>query len=380
MVFVVRGLGLACEHASDRHGSEVSLRHDYVRAAVVGAAPYFAVVVGYLTLRYVLFDGLTFSPLLHTSTDPMRLALNGGVYVVTTICPWGLEELKPAFRTHPLAGLAVLGGAAIAGAGAVWLLRRELTKGDIAAAALLLVGIAPVARLYSPWNAYLPAAGGALLLASCATLAGLNSRRPVGVALLGMWIGAGAVFSVSHAQTWREAGHIVDGLLDAIEAEQALTDVPIVLANLPVELDGAPVFGGNWGLEAALRNRGLGVVLPLSFVHLSKSSEEVYLTRSEKDVVVALGSDGSFYRLPMPEIQTRSQFPRRQSSYTSGAWTITVESVNAQGAVDVVRLSCPEDNCRGALRVFANRRLVEPAPYEPSAGAMAPQATDLRSR
>jgi hypothetical protein len=328
------------------------------RSALSGAAPYLGVLLAYMALRYLLFGGLTYAPLLHSNTDPFRLLLNAGIYAGTSVAPWGLEDLKPAFRSRPDLALTVVAVGAISLLAFAIRARRNLGRADLIAGTLVLVSIAPVARLFSPWNTYLPAAGGALLVASALGLQPLG-RRFGRVALI-VWVLSSSVYCIGHAETWRKAGQMVSRLLETVTAERGQIAPGLYIANLPIEVDAAPVFGGKWGLDSALRLMGWQTSVGVAtYVHHDTANDDLEYRMVGDELVLSLPSPGSFFRLQIHSVLNRQQRPQPGMSYSQGPWKVSVESIGKQGEVQSVRLSAPEDQRRG-LRIWTGSELVSP--------------------
>jgi hypothetical protein len=290
--------------------------------------PYAAVLAGYVGFRYALFGHLPES-ILHTNTEPVRLLLNAATYGAKLFAPWGLEELKPYFRANP-AGLwvAVLAGGAAMG-GWLWHTRRHLRAAHLLGVLWVAFTLLPVLRLYSPWSTYLAAVGAAILVAF--VLDGLE-RRWVRRLALGVWLALGASYCIWQQWHWQRAGLLGAKIAAALARAAAVESGKIYLANLPVDLGEAPVFGGDWGLTAALHLQGgrADVEVLVGVCKHDLREELVVAPLDEQRFEVKLLSPDDFFRLETIEVLVKQVHPGPGYSYAKGAARISVRGLNRQ--------------------------------------------------
>ncbi|MFA6111212.1 MAG: hypothetical protein WDA75_20840 [Candidatus Latescibacterota bacterium] len=335
------------------------------RVALQASAPYLAVLLAYLGLRWFLFGHLAPAGLAQRSVDPIILTTNLVLYAATPVLPWGWGPLKPFFRGSPVLLEAV--AALILAALAVTIVRlwRHRCRTPLFLGAWVALTAGPVLGFYSPWNAYLPAAGVALLLGGAFTGGpgrgdALGSHqveapswamaRRAGAA---GWLVLAVAFQVLHAGEWVEASALRDRVL--AEATRAAEEEPgpWCLAGVPGEYRDVPVFGGAWGMTAALelaRVERLPVVLPA--VHLSDRRSGV-TARVDGDgrIYLATRRDGDFFRLDPVAVLARDVAPRAGYSYATGAFSVRVTAANTQGQPSALEVMLADGN--PAPRVLA---------------------------
>jgi hypothetical protein len=153
---------------------------------------------------------------------------------------------------------------------------------------------------------------------------------------------------------------MVSRLLETVTAERGQIAPGLYIANLPIEVDAAPVFGGKWGLDSALRLMGWQTSVGVAtYVHHDTANDDLEYRMVGDELVLSLPSPGSFFRLQIHSVLNRQQRPQPGMSYSQGPWKVSVESIGKQGEVQSVRLSAPEDQRRG-LRIWTGSELVSP--------------------
>jgi len=313
------------------------LRNGYsaFRSIVRICLPYWFVFSAYLALRFFLFGQLTHSPLLHTNVDPINLLINAARYVAAISAPWGIESLKPFFRTHHILLLPAAGALCALLLFGSWRARRQLRPEHAFFPIWIAVTMLPVLRIYSPWNTYLPSAGSAILipiLVSRFFRAYKNPARKEAIAV-GALVLLFALYSILHQIHWQEAGDLCKRVLDAAERAAEDREGRLYLANLPTEMGEAPVFGGGWGLTSGMTLRGCGGrIEPLIWERKVGPLEDISTVVTGAQVFeLALKNPDEFFRLESPEFLTRRLRPEIGYTYTKAEAQITVKGLSLRG-------------------------------------------------
>ncbi len=318
--------------------------------------PYAVVLAAYGLFRYLQFGHLPES-ILHTNTDPARLFLNAAIYGAKLFVPWGLEGLKPLFRANPAwLWAAVLGGAVLV-AGWFWHSRRRLGAAQLLGALWVAITLLPVLRLYSPWSTYLSAVGAALLMAF---LLDSLEKQKMQRLVFGALMALSAVYSIRQQWHWKQAGLLGERMVTEVIRTAAASPGKLYLANLPVELGEAPVFGGDWGLTGALRLRGYPAEVEV-LVGVSKAEIREQLRATpvdEQRFELALGSPGEFFRLETIEVLSKQLRPGPGYSYTKGSARITAVGFNDQNEPNRLEIDMGTPERLKQVRVWNGERLV----------------------
>ena len=314
--------------------------------AVLFVIPYLAVTAGYLLFRFIAFGQLSHSPLAHSNTAPVHLLTNLFAYIASALAPWGVESLKALVRAYPVPFIA--GGAigCMAVVGVAWHWRRAIGAPHVFALLWLLLGLAPVVRLYSPWNAYLASAGAAWLVAGLLTRRGplLLGRVRAGTAAVAIYCLLGFAYTISMQTQWRTASDMAAVFLDRLQARHCGDDRPVKLVNLPVELGHVPVFGGLWGVNSGLRLRGCSAtVVALTSVRQASPHTRFHSRRiGDREIRLDL-LDGSFFRLGGLDVLSHRTKPGPGYSLSVAGTSVTV--LRSEGGTPVsVQLSFPPDS------------------------------------
>ena len=223
----------------------------------------------------------------------------------------------------------------------------------------MLLSVLPVIRLYSPWNAYLPAAGSTLFVASIlgATMKTnekkLNLASIISCALLLLCI----TYSLSHQSHWRKAGNEVRSLLSSTERQLCNQPGTFYLLNLPVELEHVPVFGGEWGFLSALNLRGCAnKVIPLSAVHMQKSDGLIETVTDGGNVKVRL-FDEDFFRLYTLEVLSKKVEAKVGYSYSTHGFPAVVERVGEHRQPNAIAINMGPNIDWGMVHTWEKRKL-----------------------
>ncbi len=293
--------------------------------------PYGLITILYLLFRYALFGQMPYSPL-HANPTPLRLTVNAATYAAKCLAPWGLENLKPFFRAHPLLLMltAVVGfGGSL---GALWRWHRALTAIPLFGLVWFSISVLPVISLYSPWNTYLPSAGTALMLGALfdyTTRLGLPRRsRQVALAI---FLILSAIYSLSHQRQWLQARTLCAELTAA--AATLNSSGQVYLANLPAEWNEVPLFIGDWALRGTLAFRSQSSeITALANVIKTQREENLEIKRSgETAFSLRLLTAGDFFRLESMEILAGTHPLGIGYTYSKGGCQIRVASLDGQG-------------------------------------------------
>ena len=267
--------------------------------------PFAAVLGAYLLFRLVQFGHLSHSPLGHSNLAPVNLLLNFSAYTAAAIFPWGLEGLKPVVRAYPFVFSTAGGVVTAAALAAVWKWRQRLSVAHVICLALMFVSMLPVVRLFSPWNAYLPTAGSAMLVGGLLAGETGHFKLDLRAAAATLIVALGVTFSLGHQREWQRAGNAGRALLNEVESELCGREGRFYLANLPVEFGSVPVFGGDWGFLSGLQLRGCRAeVIPLAAVH-QENSEGLVLADVDGGSLSIKLHGGDFFRLYTTEVLSK---------------------------------------------------------------------------
>ncbi len=215
--------------------------------------PYGLIAAGYLLFRLALFGQMPSSPL-HAHVTATRILINAATYAAKCLAPWGLEALKPFFRTHPLLLILSAGASLTCGISALWYWRRDLQTVHLFGLAFFSLSVLPVISLYSPWNTYLPSAGTALILATLFAWSGKIGSNKLKVLTLCAFLALSIFYSLQHQQHWLAARRLCSQLTTAMASLP--TTEPVYLANMPAEWDDVPLFISDWALQGTLSIQG----------------------------------------------------------------------------------------------------------------------------
>lgn len=317
------------------------VRRNGLRQALYSVGPYFAVLAGYLGLRYWLFGHLPQVALAHKSTDPWTIVTNMVLYGGTTVSPWGLDWLKPAFRGN--CGLLAVAGvvALAAGLGSAVLLRRRLQRAHLFWAVWFGLTLAPVVRLYSPWNSYLPAAGAGILLATWLYHPGLGWWPRIGRCMAHLWLAAAVAFQFVYQTEWIRASDLCERVVAAAARVAAEERGPWYLAGVPAEYRGVPVFGGPWGIEGALRLKAKEGVLPtvLPTVHYGRlEAGTAAQVDSSGHITLRLENESDFFRLNEVSVLSRESIPAVGFVFSAGPYAARVAGISSQRQPSVLEI------------------------------------------
>ena len=308
------------------------------------ALPYVSVLLAYMAARYVAFGHLPTSPY-HANLAPTHLINTLARYTATVFSPWGLEALKPFFRSQPAFMLVLSGTVAILGALVAYRLRKRLQTWHLMCLTFCLITLLPVLRLFSPWTAYLPCAGAAMLISGVLrAIPEGTTRAHIGSAALASLILLNLLYTMSLQGQWRHASSICRSILNELTAAAPLYPNGLNLANLVVEVGEAPVFGSPWAFSSALRVRGIPIgVNPLASVRQETAATglSVIVTGSRSFRLALTGKD-DFFRLGIPEIISGRREPAIGQTANRSTARITVTGLGRHrraSEVDVVLAS-----------------------------------------
>ncbi len=300
--------------------------------------PYGLVAAGYLLFRLALFGHMPSSPL-HEQISALRLLINTATYAAKCFAPWGLEELKPIFRTYPLLLALSAGIGSILGGAVLWYWRRALRWGHFFGLAFFTLSVLPVVTLYSPWNTYLSSAGTTLVLAALFDWTGrsgltLKLKRSGLIAFLVLSI----IYSLNHQRHWLQARDLCTELTTAASAIESTG--PIYLANLPAEWDEVPLFISDWALQGTLRLQGTGrEIIALANLIKTQRAEQITINLvNEQTLSMHLTAANDFFRLESMEILTGARQLEIGYAYSKGTASIRVTGLSDQGQANALEI------------------------------------------
>jgi hypothetical protein len=340
---------IAAVHGLGRRGSW--------RLAAARMVPFAGLVGVYLLGRWALFGHLGPTGLAQRSLDPLQWLANLALYGATALVPWGLGSAKPWLRGNVAALVALAVPAlALALAWVTWRWRAGDRLPSLATAWALFTAV-PVLGLYSPWNAYLPAAGTALLLAGMGLRPGSGQRlRRAGVV---MWLVLAIIWQARHIVAWVDAGRLRERLVAAALAEGQRPG-PWYLAGAPSEVGDVPVFGGAWGVDAAMRLAAApNPPLVLPAVHYERVCGR---TEAEVDadgtIHLRTLAAADFYRLDLLAVYSRDVLLSPGFSCAMAAGTVVVAAVDAQRQPSVLRVLPANPDAAARVQVWDGAGLV----------------------
>lgn len=304
---------------------------------VAACLPYGLVLAFYLLFRYALFGQMPYSPL-HSNITPVRLLINTATYMAKSFAPWGLEDLKPFFRTRPLLLALVASIGLILSAGALWQWRRVLTSGHFFGLAFFASTVLPVVSLYSPWNTYLPSVGAALILGAALDWTGQRTKPRLKQIALTAFLVQSIIYSLGHQRHWLEARSLCSQLTTSVSRLEATA--PIYLANLPAEWDEVPLFISDWALRGALRFQGQNrEIIAIANVIKAQRAEHIatYLV-DERRFEMHLANPDEFFRLEQMEILSGAQPLEIGYQYTKAGVVIRVTGLSDQGQANALAI------------------------------------------
>ena len=341
--------------------SDAADRRVEIRRWTRNALPYFAVLTGYLVLRYTLFGHLSYNPLLHTNLDPLNLFVNAARVTAAVLAPWGLEDLKPLFRTYPHGlVIATLIGSLI-GVVLLYRFRGRMEARHLLCLAWIGVTMLPVLRIFSPWNTYLPSAAAAMLIAGVVSGGSDRAKRSTQrEAFLAGLVVLFVVYSVRHQGHWRDAGSLCRQVLDAVVRTSEERPDGFYLANLPTELGEAPVFGGFWGLQSGMKVREVTAhVEALAQVRKSVVEERSRaVVTGDQTFTLTLAHPDEFFRLEIAEILTRRIRPEVGYAYAEGDARITITALNRQSQPGQIEIDMGSPERLRRVMIWNGRELV----------------------
>lgn len=308
------------------------------RAWLWATIPYAAISVLYVGSRYAFFGHLPSSPL-HDAFTLLRLIINAATYSVQMIIPWGIDGLKPFFRSHPqvLLACAILGLSTLMYA--LWISRSTLQIYHVMAITWICASILPVVRLYSPWNVYLPMVGIALLWSTCKVTRPHVWQSGALILLLGL----STLYSMQQQYHWscaRELNHqVVSSAVDHMRSNPGT----LYLANLPAEWSGAPLLVDDWVLQKAVRLYGIHTsVIALSNVIQFQRHEPIQIEfTGDSQFDIQLLTPPSFFRIEQLDVLSHAVDPQPGYTYTKSNAALEVLASQGQGQPNSLRVTVP---------------------------------------
>ena len=362
LALAVAGLALLSKETALSLPAAVAVVHGLGRrgswhSAGLRALPFAGLVSVYLAGRWLLFGHLGPTGLAQRSLDPLQWLANLALYGATTLVPWGLAAAKPLLRGNVVALVALAGVALVS---TLALVARRWRAGDpmpALAAAWLLVTAGPVLGLYSPWNAYLPAVGAALLLAAAGGLPGPAPR--LRRAMVAAWLVLATIWQARHVAEWVDAGRLRERVVAAALVEGQRPG-PWYLAGAPSEVGDVPVFGGAWGFDAAMRLAAAhNPPLVLPAVHYERACGPTEaVVDANGAILLRILDPADFYRLDLLSVYSRDQLPSPGFSCNMAAGTVVVTAVGAQRQPVGLRVFPPLSPVAARVRVWDGVRLV----------------------
>jgi hypothetical protein len=298
-------------------------------------SPYALLSIIYLAGRYFFFGHLPHSPL-HENAHPLRLFTNAAIYTAQMVIPWGLQDLKPFFRSHPdmLLSGAVCGLAL--GILLIWRGRSDLHSGHLLALLWVGISIAPVIRLYSPWNTYLPSVGISLLMASLATRKTAQIHRTA----LGIFLCLSILYSLYHQQHWSQARALCRQVVESVVDTLKTNPGKIYIANLPAEWAGAPLLIGDWVLQKALQLHGAPNRASALFnvVHFQRREPIEIRTIEQDQFDIKLLTPPAFFRLEIMDVLSGQSTLRVGYTFNQHNAHVSIMGIDAQQQTNHLRV------------------------------------------
>jgi hypothetical protein len=323
---------------------------------VAACWPYGLVLACYLLLRFELFGQMPYSPL-HANITSVRLLINGATYLAKSLAPWGLEDLKPFFRTWPLLLALVASGGLILGAGVLWHWRRVLTLGHIFGLAFFGIAVLPVMSLYSPWNTYLPSAGIALILGATLDWGGQRTKWRLKQIILTAFLVLSIIYSLGHQRHWLEARRLGSQLTTAVS--QLEETGPIYLANLPAEWDEVPLFISGWALRGALRFQGQNreIIAIANIIKAHRAEHLVTYVLDDRRFAMHLPDADEFFRLEPMEILSGARPLEIGYSYSKAGGVIRVTGLSEQGQANALEIDMGSESRLAKVYIWDGEQL-----------------------
>lgn len=343
------------------------------------AFPYFAILGIYLVCRWESFGHLPASPL-HSNFALFHLLMNSATYGAKVFAPWGLEALKPIVKAYPTVVLVSLSILVLMFAALCWSRRHNVPMAYLILGVWFPVAILPVVRLYSPWNSYLPSVGCALLLGGI--LRGTDHARRTGEDMgidpqrsklrsnldvrfwkklfLAFFLCLSVSYSLSHQLHWRTAGLLCRRFLDETKLIPAISSSGgVYIANLPVEVGEAPVFGGDWGLHGALRLLGLNTDVGVLAHVRSADAHAPVETRitGERTFEMEIIRKEDFFRLESVDVLSRRTKPTTGFRYAKDGFELEVSSLNAAGEPNRLRIRTPNEEDMKKVYIWTGKKI-----------------------
>jgi hypothetical protein len=320
--------------------------------------PYGLVAGGYLLFRFALFGQMPSSPL-HAHITATRLLINAATYAAKCLAPWGLEELKPFFRAHPLLLTFSAGAGLAAGGVALCYWRRILQAGHFFGLAFFAITVLPVISLYSPWNTYLPSAGIALVLGALFDWTS-SARRMLRLkhAAFAAFLSLSTIYSLQHQRQWFEARALCNQL--TAEIARLPTTGPIYLANMPAEWNDVPLFVSDWALKGtlALQGRSREIIALGNTIKTQREERIESKAIHGNRFTLRLLSLDDFFRLEHIDILSGAKPITVNYSYTKEDIVISVSNVNEQGQANALTIDMGSSKKMGQVYIWSGQQFV----------------------
>ena len=299
--------------------------------------PYGLIILCYLLLRWTLFGQMPYSPL-HANATPIRLLVNAAAYTAKCVVPWGLEDLKPFFRTYSVLLALSAGAGLMLTVGLLVRWRHSLASGHFFSLTWFAATLLPVVSLYSPWNTYLPSVGAALGLGALLDWTQRRKTARIRQCCLAVFLILSLIYSLNHQRHWKQARQLCAEVIDSI------ADIPrpgtIYLANLPAEWGDAPLFIADWALRGALHFQGRDRdVIALANIVKTQRNEQIETLRiNEHRFSLRLLHPDEFFRLEEMEILSGQRPLDIGYEYSKSGFKIRVTGLSKQGQANMLEV------------------------------------------
>ena len=299
--------------------------------------PYGLIAGGYLLFRFALFGQMPSSPL-HAHVTALRLLTNAAIYAAKCLAPWGLEELKPFFRAHPLLLALSAGIGLLSTSGALWRWRHALQPGHFFGLVFFAITILPVISLYSPWNTYLSSVGTALILGALFDWTGAIEKYRLKPIALTLFLALSVIYSLQHQRHWLVARSLCQQLTNSLA--HLATPGPIYLANMPAEWNDVPLFISDSALRGALQLQGYSKEI-IALGNTIKTQRDEKVTTElvgRHHFAISLSARKEFFRLESMDILTGATPITEGYSYSKAGVAIQISSINEQGQANGLKI------------------------------------------
>jgi hypothetical protein len=218
----------------------------------------------------------------------------------------------------------------------IWRGRFNLHSGHLLALLWVGISIAPVIRLYSPWNTYLPSVGISLLVAS---LAVKNTAKIHSIAL-SIFLCLSILYSLHHQQHWSQTRSLCRRVVESVVDTLKTNPDKIYIANLPAEWAGAPLLIGDWVLQKALQLHGAPNRASALFnvVHFQQREPIKISTANQGQFDIELLAPPAFFRLEIMDVLSGQSALRVGYAFSQHNAHVSIMGIDAQQQANHLRV------------------------------------------